>query len=197
MKREQMNRQFFRLLFILCIIPLCGLMHSDIESEIFSAEGVTVRYYDVHTNSVEDARKKMLQLGPIDDTNKPRYASVEWTIAWKWNKPVDQSSLKNFKVIPTIKVSLPRFIFADTIDAIERNKLMLLSEQIRKHENNHLKRVSLTVLNMREALATESRKSGATTMSMNKVAQKLISENNGWDAWYDLKTFHGRSEGIF
>ena len=192
-----MQHRFVRFLSFLMVLPLCGLMHSPLLEDSFYAEGVTVVYYDLTVRNLDDARSQMLTVGPLDPFGARRFAAVTWKIQWRWNPQGGQDALRHVQVQPQITVTFPRFSYTGDASKADIIKLQRLFEDIERHEKNHLRRVLITVSMMREALSLEARAPGASAESMNKVAQRLIADNNGWDRWYDEQTFHGRSEGVF
>jgi predicted secreted Zn-dependent protease len=192
-----MQHRFVRFLSFLMVLPLCGLMHAPLLEDSFHAEGVTVAYYDITVRNLDDARSQMVTVGPLDPFGARRFAAVTWKIQWRWNPQGGQQALRQVQVRPQITVTLPRFAYTTDTPGAEITKLQRLFGDIERHEKNHLRRVLMTVAMMREALSLEAQAPDASAESMNKVAQKLISDNNGWDRWYDEQTFHGRSEGVF
>lgn len=192
-----MQHRFVRLVSFLIVLPLCGLMHAPLLEDSFHAEGVTVTYYDITVRNLDDARSQMLTVGPLDPFGARRFAAVNWKIQWRWHPQGGKQALRQVQVKPQITVTIPRFSYTTDTPEAEITKLQRLSEDIERHEKNHLRRVLMTVAMMRESLSLEAQASEASAESMNKVAQKLISDNNGWDRWYDEQTFHGRSEGVF
>ncbi len=162
----------------------------------FSAQGVTISYYDISGSELEELQREIKLKGPIDSEGINRDAYVSWKIDWHW--PSDpRPNYSELRVDYQINVLLPRWTPTGKVDDSVRKSWQWYYHNMLRHEARHISHVLENVVSISEEIEAAVLKNPKLShAAANKIANGIVKRIQALDLDYDRVTMHGKVEGV-
>jgi len=154
--------------------------------------------YIVTGTTAEELENSILSNGPVDEQGVRRYAYTAWKVSWSW--PFDTEGKPEFEkstLTCNVNIMIPKWDPPSNVDTQLRKRWEQLSAAILSHEMNHankaLERAPRIIDNIKAA--REANPNFAWD-DANRVGFMTLRTIRDLDRSYDLKTKHGKLEGI-
>lgn len=155
--------------------------------------------YPVSGASAAEVRAAMLERGPRDAAGAPRFAFADWKVVWHWQR--DQAGRVRGD---TVEVQCRARMVLPHLEADAARSAGLSVEwggfiaRVLRHEQNHLEHVRRLAPRIRtQIIAAERRQGRLSPYQAQKIASRVVGEIRALDRWYDRRTTHGKSEGVW
>lgn len=158
-----------------------------------------LEYYDIEGHSKAELRANMQKFGPKDQFGMARDAYTSWHVSWSWPRKNGKIDFNSTQLSKTLKIIMPRW-GADPVkkeDSLLRKEWELYIKKLAEHEFRHasffLHNVTKIKKKIMKAVAANPKLSFDDA---NYEAYKVLAKIRKLDKDYDLKTDHGRLEGV-
>lgn len=164
-----------------------------------TAVSLRVNEYDIQGSTARQLIREMRAKGPSLPTGHRAYGFSSWTLDWSVEPTVeaDRCRVGSARVTALITITVPRWINAADGDQKLRDKWLTFRAALDRHEQGHRQNAVDAGQQLYDALLDlPSAACHELTQRARELAKQAIDEGHARDSDYDMRTDHGRKEGV-
>ena len=160
---------------------------------------LTIQYYDVHGDTLQDAGQWMNQHGPVGKDGRRFHGYTEWAVRWRYQLQPGRSActVKSVETDLSVTMQLPQWHRPEGVSPTRAREWDRYMAALRAHEDGHADiGVAVADAIKRELPAMRSA-SGCPDLAkkLDRTAMAIVDEHKARELEYDASTRHGATQG--
>jgi len=152
--------------------------------------------YEVKGSNLSELKAEMANHGPLDQFGTHRFALTSWDLKWSWGNQGGALNLRRPVIQASADIYLPRWTNAEKASLHDREAWFKFYANILRHELNHLRGFESFSRRLPSEFEHAASQKISSEVEADRLMHKLAASAHSFDRAYDLRTEHGKSEGV-
>lgn len=181
------------------ILRGAALAFAVIALDAGAAQDLTITYYDVQGENLQELRASLSAHGPVGKDGARHHGHVDWHVGWNYDYAPRAVGCRIGKLRVEVRATmvLPRWTGADTAPASLQQEWARYSEALRVHEDGHAAHAGQAAEEIQRRFASVGGGMRCAQLGeeLNRIGQAVLDEYAARDKQYDDTTEHGATQG--
>ena len=164
-----------------------------------AAQDLTITYYDVQGDTLQELRASLNAHGPVGKDGVRHHGHVDWYVGWNFDYAPRGAGCRLGKVRMEVRATmvLPRWTGADTAPASLQQEWARYSQALRVHEDGHAAHADQAAEDIQRRFAAVGGGMRCPQLGeeLNRIGKAVLDEYAARDKQYDEITEHGATQG--
>lgn len=157
-----------------------------------------INCYELKGSSIEELKRELFGIGPVDVHGIKRFALFSWTVKWNWpNKKDGKPDFSRAYVRGEYALKLPCVVPSEKLPPNERHPWSVFYTSLVAHEVGHYILVEQRMHGIKSKIEEAAKANpNLSNSDANDIAQQALEEIRKIDRKYDQETGNGKTQGV-